>query len=154
ILLASLIVPALWCAFGPDAGLTRVLAIFPALRDARAPVEIWFVIALGLALAAGSGAEFITEGTGRKHLPYIFLALTLIDLWFWNFYRNPMVMARASYDQVYGRPQKRFEAQLAEIKKKPFYRIWVAQPVNAFGPLDGALVSRTAVTYGFKSLET
>jgi hypothetical protein len=54
--LLALIVPGLWYAFGPAAGLARLLKMLPVFRDAHAPVEIWFVPALGLALAAGSGA--------------------------------------------------------------------------------------------------
>jgi hypothetical protein len=56
----ALIVPGLWYAFGPAAGLARLLQLLPVFRDAHAPIEVWFVPALGLSLARGIGC-----GVGR-----------------------------------------------------------------------------------------
>jgi len=136
-------------------GLARVLAVFPAFRDARAPFEIWFVAALGLALAASSGAAYITERAGRAHLPFLLIVLAAADLWFWNFYKNPLVLARVSFETLYQRPTDKFEQRLAasSIRNRPFYRIFAPQPLPSFGPMDGSLVSRTAVTYGHNLLQ-
>ena len=76
-----LIVPALWYAFGPRAGLYSVVTLLPGFRSVRAPVHIWFVVALGLALAAASGAAWIAE---RFHKSWIMVAILLFsagDLW-------------------------------------------------------------------------
>src|SRR5262249_22251913 len=107
-LLLALIVPALCYAVGPGAGLARAAALIPAFRDARAPVEIWFVAALGIALAASSGLAWIIERTGRSRLLYVLLILAVTDLWFWNFYKNPMVLAHLSFDQLYERGLDKF----------------------------------------------
>ena len=151
--LLALVLPAVWYAFGAPAGLARALAVFPAFRDARAPVEIWFVAALGLALAASSGAGLIRERAGRAHLPYVLIVLAAADLWFWNFYKNPLVLARVSFETLYQRSAQRFEQRLEGIQTQQFYRIFATQPIPTFGPMDGTLLSHTAVTYGHNLLQ-
>jgi len=76
----ALIVPGLWYAFGPSAGLARLLKMLPVFRDAHAPVEIWFVPALGLALAAGSGAAWAGEKMGQRRLPFVLMVIIAADL--------------------------------------------------------------------------
>ena len=83
----------LWYAFGPAAGFARLLKMLPGFRDAHAPVEIWFVPALGLALAAGSGAAWAAEKMGQKRLPFILMVIIAADLWHFNMYRTPLVYA-------------------------------------------------------------
>jgi hypothetical protein len=127
--------------------------VLPAFRDARAPVEIWFVAALGVALAASRGAALITERTGRLRLPYVLIVLAAADLWFWNFYKNPLVLARVSFETLYQRPAEKFEQRLGSVKSQSFYRIFAPQPVSTFGPMDGTLLTHTAVTYGYNLLQ-
>jgi hypothetical protein len=153
LLLLALTLPALWYAFGPVAGLARALALLPGFRDARATVDIWFVIALGLAMAAASGTAWIAERTSRHRLPIILMFLCAADLWHWNMYRSPLVFARVSFADLYGRRQEASEKRLQEIKQRPFYRIGSPAPVYSFGPLDGSLASRTEVTYGHNLLQ-
>jgi hypothetical protein len=150
--LGALIVPALWYGFGPVAGLARGLAKIPAFREAGAPAATWFVVALGLALAAASGAVWIGEHKSRQRLPYVLLVLSIADLWFWNQYKNPLTFAHASYAELYGRHQDSFEAHLKDIKQG-FYRIWAPEPIASFGPLDGVLTGRTESTWGAGLLE-
>jgi hypothetical protein len=150
--LAVLIVPALWYGFGPAAGLARVLAKVPAFRDAGAPAAIWFVAALGIALAAASGAVWVGEHASRKRLPYVLLVLSIADLWFWNQYKNPLTFAHASFTDLYGKREESFEGHLKDVKKG-FYRIWAPEPIASFGPLDGALTDRTESTWGAGLLE-
>jgi hypothetical protein len=150
--LAALVVPALWYASGPVAGLARALALLPAFREAGSPVAIWFVVALGVALAAASGAVWIREHSGRKRLPQVLLILCVADLWFWNMYKNPLAFARTSYAELYGSHQESFESHLKEIKQGS-YRIWAPEPVGSFGPLDGSLTGHTESTWGAGLLE-
>jgi hypothetical protein len=151
---AALIVPALWYGFGPAAGLARWMAVIPSFRDTRAPAEIWFVMALGIAMAAASGAAWIAERAQRPRLPVVLIVLTAADLWFWNFYKNPMVLARVSFEELYGKPQAKFEDGIRDIKQRPFYRLWAEQPLPTLGPLDGPLAARTSVTFGSGLLGT
>lgn len=150
--LTALIAPSLWYGFGPAAGFARVLAKLPAFRDAGAPAAIWFVVALGIALAAGSGSMWIAERTTRQRLPYALLVLSIADLWFWNQYKNPLTFAHASFAQLYGRREQSFESHIKQVKQG-FYRIWAPEPIAAFGPLDSVLVDRTESTWGAGLLE-
>jgi hypothetical protein len=144
----GLTLPAIWYAFGPSWGLARVLGAVPALRGARAPVEIWFVAALGVAIAAASGAIWIVERLKRNRLQVVLLVLCAADLWFWNFYRNPLVLARVSFEELYGKRQALFEQRVADASRQPMHRIWASSPPGFSGPLNGPLLSRTEVTYG------
>jgi hypothetical protein len=114
----------------------------------HAPIEIWFVPALGLAIAAGSGAAFVTEKMAQKRLPFILMVVIAADLWHFNMYKSPLVYASTSFETLYGKRQETFEAGLREIKARPLYRLWTSAPSLAIGPLDGSLATRTEVTWG------
>jgi hypothetical protein len=148
-----LIVPGLWYAFGPAAGFTRLLRLLPGFRDAHAPIEIWFVPALGFALAAGSGAAWAGEKMGQKRLPFILMIVIAADLWHFNMYKSPLVYASIPFDELYGTRQQSFDDRIREVKEKPFYRLWMSNPGIAIGPLDGSLVTRTEVAWGAGLLE-
>jgi hypothetical protein len=107
----------------------------------RPPGDAWFAAALGLAMTAASGAVWIGERTERPHIWVALAALTVVDLWFWNMYKNPLVFARASFSEVYG------QAQPTETKR-PFARIWAPFVPVGLGPADGSLISHSEVTYG------
>jgi len=149
----ALIVPGLWYAFGPSAGLARLLKILPGFRDAHAPIEIWFLPALGFALAAGSGAAWAAEKMGQKRLPFVLMVLIAADLWHFNMYKSPLVNASITFDELYGKREQGFEERIREVKQQPFYRLWMSNPSIAIGPLDGALVARTEATWGAGLLE-
>jgi len=145
----ALIVPGLWYAFGPSAGLARLLKLLPAFRDAHAPIEIWFVPALGFALAAGSGAVWAAEKMGQKRLPFILMVIIAADLWHFNMYKSPLVYASSiTFEDLYGKRQQAFEDRIREVKQHPFYRLWMSNPNIAIGALDGPLVARTEVSWG------
>jgi hypothetical protein len=144
----TLIVPGLWYAFGPAAGLARWLKMLPLFRDAHAPVEIWFVPALGLAIAAGSGAAFVAEKMGQKRLPFILMVVIAADLWHFNMYKSPLVYASTSFETLYGKRQDAFESSIRQVKAQPFHRLWMSVPSLAIGPLDGSLAARTEVSWG------
>jgi hypothetical protein len=150
----ALIVPGLWYAFGPGAGVARLVKLLPGFRDAHAPIEIWFVPALGLALAAGSGAAWAAEKMGQKRLPFILMVIIAADLWHFNMYKSPLVYASSiTFDELYGKRQQAFEDRIREVKQQPLYRLWMSNAGIAIGPLDGSLVTRTEGSWGAGLLE-
>jgi hypothetical protein len=150
----ALIVPGLWYAFGPAAGFARLLKLLPGFRDAHAPIEIWFVPALGFALAAGSGAVWTAEKMGQKRLPFILMVIIAADLWHFNMYKTPLVYASSiSFEELYGKRQKAFEDRVREVQLAPFYRLWMSNPGIAIGAVDGALPAHTEVSWGAGLIE-
>ena len=149
----ALIVPALWYALGPPGGLYSVLTLLPGFKSVRAPVHIWFVVALGLALAAAAGAAWLAERFHKSWLMLAVLLLTVADLWYWNMADNQLAYASTSFAEKYGDLFNNFQASLVQAKKKPFTRIWSPFDTNAFGPLNSSLEGRTEVTYGYNPLE-
>jgi hypothetical protein len=146
--MASLVLPALWFACGPGAGLYRLAVRIPGLSGRTSPLDSWFVAALGLSLLAASGSVFVAEQMKRPLL-WIFLAgLIAADLWYWNMYQNPLVYARSSFQTIYGRQAERFEQNLSKVNRPPFFRFWAALDTAGLGPLNEPLVSRTEVSYG------
>ena len=146
--IAGLTLPAIWFAWGPGAGLYRTLSRMPGLSGRTSPMDFWFVAALGLALLAASGSLFITEQMKRPHLWIILVGLIAADLWHWNMYKNPLVYARASYQDIYGKQAERFENNLSKVAKPAFFRFWSTLETPGLGPLDESLLSRTEVSYG------
>jgi hypothetical protein len=112
------------------------------------PLDFWFVAALGLALAAASGAVFITEQMKNPYLWILLIVLIAADLWHWNMYRNPLVYARASFAELYGNRQERFEQALKSVKDRPFHRLWSSTLTSGLGPVNSPLITRTEVSYG------
>ncbi len=135
-LFAAMIVPPVAFAFG-------------LFRTYTAdPMDFWFVGALGLALAATSGAVFLTEQVRKPYLWILLVVLTAADLWHWNMYKNPLGYARASFEEIYGTPLKRFEQGLKDLKQRPFYRLWSSALTSGLGPVDSPLMTHTEVSYG------
>ncbi len=126
-LLLALIAPAVLYAF------------IPGLRGS-APMDAWFVAALGLSMAAASGVVWAIQRAGRPRLWMALLALSAIDLWYWNMDKNPLVYARTSFAELYGKA--------LPAAKGPLSRIWSPFAPLSMGPADGPLLSRTEVTYG------
>ncbi|HTB11412.1 MAG TPA: YfhO family protein [Bryobacteraceae bacterium] len=149
----ALIVPALWYAFGPPAGFYSALTLLPGFKSVRAPVHIWFVVALGLALAAASGAAWLAERFHKSWLMMAVLLLSVADLWYWNMADNQLAYMSTSFAEKYGDPFKNFQNGLAQARKNPFMRIWSPFDTNAFGPLNSSLDGRAEVTYGYNPLE-
>ena len=113
--------------------------IFEAAR--RPPGDAWFPAALAIALAGASGALWVEQRIERPHLWAVFVLLTVIDLWFWNVYRNPLTFARAKFVDVYGEPR-------GSNQKDPLGRAWARFVPVGYGPEDGSLITRSEVTYG------
>ncbi len=149
----ALIVPALWYAFGPPGGLYSVLTLLPGFKSVRAPVHIWFVVALGLALSAAAGAAWLAERFKKSWLMMGVLMLSAADLWYWNMADNQLAYMSGSFDEKYGGPFTNFQTNLAPAKRNPLLRIWAPFDTNAFGPLNSSLEAHTEVTYGYNPLE-
>jgi hypothetical protein len=148
----ALLVPALWYSFGPAGGFYSVVARLPGLRSVRAPIHIWFVAALGLALLAAAGVQVLRQ---RFRSPWITAALLVIvagDLWYWNMDHNVLAYSRDSFEQRYGSLEDRFRAVSAPFARDPLYRLWAPYDSPAFGPLNGTLDNRLEATFGYNPL--
>ena len=150
---AALIVAGAWYAFGPLAGLYSLVVLLPGFRSVRAPIQMWFVAALGLALLAGAGIGFIRARWRSPWIPLALLALTAADLFYWNMDHNGLAYARASFDQLYGNAEERFRAVAAPFTANPLHRLWSPFDSPVFGPLNGSLDNRIEVTYGYNPLQ-
>lgn len=146
--IASLTLPALWFAFGPGAGLFRIISKVPGLAGRTSPMDSWFVAALGFSLLAASGSLFLAERMKRPHLWIFLVALIAADLWYWNMRQNPLAYAQSSFETIYGRQAERFEQNLSKVKKPPFFRFWAALETTGLGPQNEPLISQTEVSYG------
>jgi hypothetical protein len=149
----ALLVPGAWYAFGPPAGFYSVIALLPGFRNVRAPIQMWFVAALGLALLAGMGAGKLRTRWNSPWIAAALIAFTACDLYYWNMSRNQLAFARASFQDTYGAAQDRFHAAVAPLTQQPVHRIYSPVDSPAFGPLNSSLDSRIEVTYGYNPLE-
>ncbi len=149
----ALIVPAIWYALGPGTGLYSVLASLPGFANVRAPVHIWFVAALGLALAAAQGALWISERFRQPWILAVLIVVSLGDLWHFNMSANPLAYGRASFDELYGNAYGRYQSAIAGITARPLSRLWSPFVSNSVGPLNSAIEGRNEVSYGYNPLE-
>jgi len=147
-----LIVPCIWYGAGSPLGLYSLAALLPGFRSIRAPVHIWFVASLGLALLAAAGFAWVTARWHLPWLPLLLLAITAVDLWYWNSDRNPLAYARASYDQTYGAGERLFERAVAG-SMPPMSRFDAPERIPTFGPLSHPLLARVEITYGYNPLK-
>ncbi len=150
---AVLAVVGAWYAFGPPAGLYSAIALLPGFRSVRAPIQMWFVAALGLALLAGAGVGWVRSRIRSPWIPLALAAVIGVDLYYWNMDRNPLAFARESFQDLYGANQDRFQTVVAPLTREPMHRIYAPFASAAFGPLNGTLDSRIEVTYGYNPLE-
>lgn len=147
-----LAVPALWYALGPSFGLARVVNLLPGFGQVRAPVHVWFVVALGLGQAAGAG---LCELQRRIRLPYvaaIVIGVLFADLFHANSLRNPMAYARSSFDQTYGKGEVLLREKIVP-SQPPLTRFYVPGRTLAFGSLNHPLDAKLESTHGYNPLE-
>jgi hypothetical protein len=145
----ALAVPALWYALGPSGGLYLAIARLPGFRSIRAPVHIWFVISLAMAIVAAAGAEKLSQRWGKGWLPWALMAVAFADLWYWNMEANTLAYARTSYQEGYGAAAILFARGTAPLRSNPLHRLWFETDSNSFGPMNGSLNSRTESSYGY-----
>jgi hypothetical protein len=146
-----LVVPAIWYGLGQSAGLYLLVARLPGFSSVRAPVHIWFVPALGLALLACAGLAALAERWPLKWLPAAVLAFFCVDLLTFQSATNPLAYARDSYENLYGSKENLFQrAVVAGLP--PLTRLDGPEHVATFGSLSHFLTQRTEVTYGYGPL--
>ncbi|MGC9971290.1 MAG: YfhO family protein [Bryobacteraceae bacterium] len=147
----ALVAPFAWYALGPGAGLYRLVASLPGFASVRAPVHAWFVIALGLALVAGSGLARVSARWKLRWLAITVAAFTFLDVFYWNSLENQLAYGRMSFEERYGASQEHFARAVRQaLPLGTRFHSPVASPV--FGPLNGAFDTRTEVTYGYNPL--
>ena len=146
-----LIVPPVWYMLGPAGGLYYLGTLAPGLHEFHAPVEGWFLAALGLALLAAAGGEWIFARWRSPFLPVLVAGLLFVDVWYWNSLRNPLAYAHASFDELYGSSE---EAGRNEAFKQPQLTRFHA-PGNrvSMGPKLHPLDLKLEATYGASLLD-
>jgi hypothetical protein len=152
----ALVVPAVWYAFGRPLGLYSLVSLLPGFKSVRAPIHIWFVAALGLALLAAAGVEALRA---RFRSPWIAVALLAVvgaDLFYWNMDHNRLAYARTSFEDQYGAAEERFQSVAGQVTGPatggPVPRLYASFDSPGFGPLNGALDTRIEVTFGYNPL--
>jgi hypothetical protein len=146
-----LIVPPVWYMLGPAGGLYYLGTLAPGLRRLHAPVEGWFLAALGLALLAAAGGEWIFARWGLPYLPVLVAGFLFVNVWYWNSLGNPLAYAHAGFDELYGSAE---EAGRSEAFKQPQLTRFHA-PANraSMGPKLHPLDLKLEATYGASLLD-
>ena len=121
--------------------LLAILAPAVIFEAFRPPGDAWFPAGLALALAAGSGAMWIEQRMERPRLWVVLALVTVIDLWFWNIYKNPLVFAHAKFADIYGQSP-------GPTPRGPLGRTWARFVPVGNGPEDGSLITHNEATYG------
>src|SRR5579871_858082 len=141
-----------WYALGHHAGLYWLMARLPAFSSIRAPVNAWFVAALGLSLLASAGAAAVVKKWTAPSLPLPLLLFTFADVWYWNADRNPLLYARGNFDQLYGDKERLFESTVAP-RLAPLTRFEAPEALASFGPMSHPLDTRIEASYGYGPLK-
>jgi hypothetical protein len=147
-----LIVPTIWYALGQSAGLYLLVARLPGFSSIRAPVNIWFVPSLGLALLAAAGLAAVVQKWPIQWLPIAVLVFFCVDLFYHQSLTNPLAYSRLSYDEVYSSKEELFQRAVAG-SLPPLTRFDGIEFLASFGPMSHFLDQRTEVTYGYGPLQ-
>ena len=146
-----LVVPTIWYAMGHAAGLYLLIARLPGFSSVRAPVNIWFVPALGLALLAGAGLTALDRKWRVNGFATVVLLTACADLFYFQSATNPLAYSRSSYADLYGHGEDVFQQRVAAALP-PLTRLEAPEHWAAFGPMSHFLNRRTEVTYGYGPL--
>ena len=147
-----LIVPTIWYAMGQSAGLYLLIARLPGFSSIRAPVNIWFVASLGLALLAAAGMVALFQKWPIRWLPAAILVFFCADLFYHQSATNPLAYSRQSYEELYGSKEELFR-QAVVNGLPPLTRFDGIESLASFGPMSHFLDQRTEVTYGYGPLK-
>ncbi len=145
-----LAVPALAYALGPAFGFYRVISWLPGFRSVRAPVHAWFVVALGIALLAAAGVEWLSARF--RGVSLVVVLILAADLFYWNSARNPLAYARNSFQMLYGAQEEKVAANIGATLK-PLTRFHAPKALPSFGSLNHPLDLKLEATYGYNPLE-
>jgi hypothetical protein len=147
-----LVVPPVWYMLGPAGGLYYLGTLAPSLRKFRAPVEGWFLVALGLALLAAAGGEWIFARWRFSYLPVLVAGLLFMDVGYWNSLRNPLAYAHSSFDELYGSGEEAGRLRVA-MNQPPLTRFDAPGNRASMGPMLHPLDLKLEATYGSFLLE-
>jgi hypothetical protein len=147
-----LFIVSAWYAAGFAGGLYYLMARLPGFSSVRAPVNIWFVPTLGLAMLTAAGFVFIIRKWPAQWLPWALLVFTFCDLWYWNSAVNPLAYARYSYDEIYGLKEESFQRTVGATIP-PLTRFLAPEALSTFGPMSHPLDTRVEATYGYGPLK-
>jgi hypothetical protein len=142
-----LVVPPVWYMLGPAGGFYYLGALVPSLHRLRAPVEGWFLVALGLALLAAAGGDWIFARWRIPYLPLVVAGLFFVDVWYWNSLKNPLAYARSSFDELYGSSEDAGRLRVA-LNQPPLTRFYAPGSRASMGPALHPLDMSFEVTYG------
>jgi len=145
-----LVVPAAWFMLGKAAGLYRVAMLLPGLNKVREPIQGWFIVALGLAMLAAAGFDWLQRRWRVPYLGAIVLAILFVDLLYWNSLRNPLTYGHFAFDRVYGAGEDALLRHVAPTVP-PLTR-FDGGPRAVVGPQDYALDLRLETTGGYAAL--
>ena len=144
-----LVIPSAWFMFGPQAGLHRLVMFLPGMNKVREPIQGWFIVALGLAMLAAGGFDWILRRWPARFLVVSVLALFFADLWYWNCYVNPLAYEHVPFETVYGSQEDTLRTAIAS-HVPPLTRYNGAK--TRVGPLDDTLNLRLESTSGYAAL--
>jgi hypothetical protein len=144
---------SIWYAFGPPAGLYLLIARLPGFSSVRAPVHIWFVAALSLALLAAAGGQLIAMRFDKRWIIPLLAMVAFGDVYILNMSRNPLAYARKSFNAAYGDAAYQFDLATQPARALPLHRFWAPADNNLFGPMNGALELKLEATYGYNPLQ-
>ena len=82
---------------------------------------------------------------------YIFAAVFLVDLTYWNSSSNPLMYARANFEQAYAPARGMLEESVKPLLG-PQTRLHASGHVAAFGSLNHPLDEKIETTYGYNPL--
>jgi len=141
-----------WYAVGHKGGLYYLIARLPAFSSIRAPINIWFVPTLALALLAAAGFVVITRKWPAPWVPFVLLIFAAADLFYFNSSRNPLLYARATFEELYGEKERMFENAVGS-HLPPLTRFEAPEALPSFGPMSHPLDTRIEVSYGYGPLK-
>ncbi len=149
---AALILVTVWFMLGPAAGLYRLATQIPWLGKVRAPVHAWFVVAFGLAWMAASGLAGLRQRLSISWLGWSACAVFALDLCWANSWTNPLICARQSFAELYGRGTELLRSRVAPVVS-PGTRFAAPDKLTIFGPMNSPLEVGIETTYGYNPLE-
>ena len=145
-----LIVPAAWFLFGGAAGLYRVAMLLPGMNKVREPIQGWFVVALGLAMLAAAGFNWVERRWRLPYLGAILIAILFVDVWYWNLLENPLAYGHFTFDRAYGDGEDAIERHV--VPMVPPLTRFLGGRRAVVGPQDFALDLRLETTGGYGAL--
>jgi len=116
----------------------------------RAPIQAWFIVALGLAMLAAAGLAWVERRWQVRYLGALAIAVLFADLWYWNSYANPIAYGHFSFDSAYGAGEDALQRHVASAVP-PLTRFDGGRR-PAVGPWDGSLDIRMEATVGYGAL--